>query len=132
MIVCEGEMVNVAESQARVQSLEQENITLQNSVEEWENKFNDLKGAQQQLFDEMLDEYKKSEQQRKSLHQAASEFLTFGHHGKEYSEVGIRQQQRQRQTLKTRAEKALWFAKTFGLNIKFLELETTTKEPVRL
>ena len=131
--ICEGELVNVANAHGRVQDLQIQNEALRDSVSEWQGRYTELQAAQQQLFEEMEQEYQKREQPHKQLRQAATEFMAFGRKGKTYSEVGTTQQQRQRHALQTRTEKALWFAKSFGFNIEFLHLrERQTNEEVHL
>ena len=44
--------------------------------------------------------------------------LDFNNSGKKLNEVGDRQQRRKLKELKTNVEQALWFAKTFGLNLE--------------
>ncbi len=48
--------------------------------------------------------------------------------GKKFSEVGSRQKRRLLKELKTKAERSLWFAKTFGLNITSIELQDDAGE----
>ena len=50
--------------------------------------------------------------------EALGQDLDFPNNGGELSEVGEQQQRRKKTKLKTNVEKALWFAKTFGLELQ--------------
>lgn len=49
-----------------------------------------------------------------------------GHQGRRISEVGPRQQHRHIKELREKAQKALWFAETYGLTLKTLHIEDRT------
>ena len=122
MVICKEDLVSVKEMEEKVDQLEKENVSLQNTVEEWKEKYSYLEEAQEQLFNEVKEHYEKKAESTASLHRQAQEFLTFANKGKPHNEVGLRQQQRQRATMKNRAEKALWFANSFGFRVRSLHL----------
>ncbi|KAJ7377065.1 hypothetical protein OS493_031023 [Desmophyllum pertusum] len=55
-----------------------------------------------------------------------------GHKGLAIEQVGIRQQQRQLRELREKAQKALWFAETYGLNLKSLNMEDSTGKQINV
>ncbi|KAJ7394804.1 hypothetical protein OS493_000638 [Desmophyllum pertusum] len=54
------------------------------------------------------------------------------HKGLPLEQVGLRQQQRHTKEIREKAQKALWFAETYGLNLKSLNMEDSTGKPICL
>ncbi|KAJ7380655.1 hypothetical protein OS493_007020 [Desmophyllum pertusum] len=53
-----------------------------------------------------------------------------GHKGQTIDQVGRRQQQRQIKEIREKAQKALWFADTYGLSLKYLNMEDSSGRPI--
>jgi len=63
--------------------------------------------------------------ENQQLQQRVQGTQNFSNMGKQYHEVGLRQQQRKRKELRSKVEKALWFGNTFGLKLTSVCFATT-------
>ena len=119
MIICENELVNVTQITAECQGLEI-------AANEWEKKYTELQLAHETLYVDMVGELHKQSEGTAEVTGRAKEYAGVCHHGKPYSEVSTRGQQRQRLALKSRAQKAQWFSETFAFTLKALTFSEKT------
>jgi hypothetical protein len=104
-----------------------DNINLE--LEEWKQKYEDLEGEKQKLFEEMQNEISNKNVDLNNLQNCNNEMFKYirqleksEHHFivKDMANISKRQQKRRIQELGSRAKKALWFTKRFGLEIESL------------
>ena len=108
-------------------------------VERWKKQHSDLNTVVDQLYMEIAETIASYEDQLETLQEdldTAKESLSHSpeiNHGKLINEVSPRQARRKFAQLKTTAEKALWFAETFGLLPTSLNLKKmSTGSPVKI
>ena len=126
-----NELVTVGEIEAKLEIEKNLNNNLQRDNEtlelRCEDLWRDLSEAQkaERFSSENLSRAERKVEELKvenlNLHsyiENLGQHLDFNNSGKKLNEVGDRQQRRKLRELKTNVEQALWFAKTFGLNLE--------------
>ena len=128
--IFEGQTVSVA-------SLREENEAIRDELEEWKQSYKDLKSETKQLFEEMYAAIQEKEKSLSDLQSKNEELLNYidkiensdkPYEGKDISEV--KKKSRTLTAFMSRAKTALWFAKSFGLELQSLtvsELKTGLK-----
>ena len=116
-----------------VEEVERELHLTINDLSEWKKKYNDLKAEKQGLINEMRDVLRNKEEEILQLEAAGKELRGYvddleRHSGltcqsKKEGEVGKKQRQRKLKVLKERAQCALWFAKSLGLELTCLKFK---------
>lgn len=110
------------------EQLQQENECLKNRCEELYCQMIKAQATTKEItksLDESSDKIEKLAEENQELHSYINKLgqhLEFRNSSKKIGEVGERQQRRQIRKVKTRIEKALWFAKTFGLDLQSVTL----------
>ena len=105
-----------------------QNSLLQVKYEEASSLVNKL----QQKLEEASTEINKLKQENEYLHNLIEELSPqreFEDKGKLINEVGKRQQERKLKTLQTRAEQALWFVESFGLQLDTINVVDSLRKP---
>lgn len=116
-----------------VDELKEELDLTQRELSDWKNKYSDLESEKQQLMKEMSEALKQKEDEIGELQtvneQLESYIEKIKHQSgltcqsKKIGDVGSKQRGRKLKQLKERAECALWFAKSFGLEISCLKFK---------
>ena len=119
------EMLSVVDAQLSEQKLINEDLQKEKDIlqERYESLVKDLEENQEsermaktKVGDEIQD-LKIQNQNLQNYIEGLGQDLDFSNSGGKLSAVGERQQRRKITELKTKEEKALWFAKTFGLDL---------------
>lgn len=103
-------------------------------VEEWRKKYDDLTAEKEQLYHEMSQEINKMKEELLDLKNANQELQMYidtleknnnlnNCFAKKHHELGRKQQQRRLTCLKNKAQYALWFSTSFGLDLKEIKLQ---------
>lgn len=118
----------LATAQAVQHTLSQENDDLNKRYEELLTEFVKLQGTKKQT-EQQLECAKKEYEEEINLNEELREYIekigipqNCKNTGKVIPDVGKRHQRRKLKELKTRVERSLWFAQTYGLNLESLKL----------
>jgi len=142
----EGELTNL------VRVTESELGTLNNAYAALAEENDNLRQLSEQLYDNLLQAEIRSEQAEENGEEMYAdmqklkrensylcEYLdkieeqeSFESNGKKISDVKERQQRRKLQELKTKVDRALWFAKSFGLQLSTVEFKDDAGKPYTL
>ena len=116
-----------------IEEIERDLHTTRDELSDWKKKFHDLEAEKQKLINEMRDVQRKNEEEIIHLEAAGKELKDYVDQlerqsgltcqSKKVGEVGQKQRQRKLKVLKERAECALWFAKSFGLELSSLKFK---------
>ena len=115
-----------------VESLKSEVLDSYKEIQEWRNAYSDLANEKKKLYEEMKKEINKQEEitnltdVNKDLVdyiEALEQRESLKCQGKKVSEVGTKQKGRKLRHLKNKVQCALWFCKSFGLEITQLKLQ---------
>ena len=135
-----GEVRNIAEVEEELKEQKEKNKRLQEKNEDLLLDNEGLQGLMDQLCKDLNEARQlksKAEERVEELHanlklmkenahlsryiEKLVELEKLENTGKKFTEVQEKQQQRKLRELKTKAERALWFAETFGLKLSFME-----------
>ena len=129
------EILTISNIESDLQEEVQKNEQLQHENEELQNKCTELYGQVMEAqatteelntsLEEATDTIKRLENENKALHSYINKLgqeLQFENESGTVGSVRDRQQRRKITELKTKVEKALWFAKTFGLDLQSVSL----------
>ena len=136
-----GEVRNIAEVEEELKEQKKQNKILQEKNEDllldyedlqeiidqlWKeiNEARELQRKAEERVEEMYDDLKLVKEENAHLSQYVEkleELEKLENTGKKFTEVQEKQQQRKLRELKTKAERALWFAETFGLRLSSME-----------
>jgi len=116
-----------------IEEMERDLIITRDELSDWKKKFDDLEAEKQKLINEMRDVQRNKEEEIIQLEAAGKELKDYVDQlerqsgltcqSKKVGEVGQKQRQRKVKLLKERAECALWFAKSFGLELSCLKFK---------
>lgn len=116
-----------------IEEMERELHTTRDELSEWKKKFDDLEAEKQKLINEMRDVQRKNDEEIIHLEAAGKELKDYVDQlerqsgltcqSKKVGEDGQKQKQRKLKVLKERAECALWFAKSFALELSRLKFK---------
>lgn len=116
-----------------VETLKSELEKSEEELMEWKKKYNDLEGEKEHLYQMMKDEINNKEQEVKDLTQVNEELSNYVLNletteslncpGKKIHELGKKQQARKLSHLKSKAQCALWFCQSFGLELFHLRMQ---------
>ena len=125
---------------ASVTCLREENEAIRDELEEWKRNYQDLNSESKQLFEEMYAAIQEKEQSLSDLQSKNEELLSYiesiENSDKTYVGKDISEVKKKSRTLKafiSRAKTALWFAKSFGLELESMtinELKTSISHTV--
>ena len=132
--VFERHVQSVAELERENEQLEELNSSLHEEIEEWKSNYANLEEENRKMLHEMHAKMKKLRPQIKINHyierlQTAQQ----DHKGKDISQV--KKKSRTLKTFMIRAQTALWFSKSFGLEIESIamkEVQTGSKHNVKM
>lgn len=139
-VVTNAEMENELHKKDREMQEMQERLEyLYSGIEQWKRKYNNLEEEKEKLFEEMQQELLiMSNNSNERIEELDSENLELRKYinnlerecdetrmpiTKNIHDISNRQKKRRIQTLGTRAQKALWFSKQFGLDLAALQFE---------
>ena len=124
--------------QQKAQELEDKIEHLNYEIEEWKKKFDNLEKEKERLYQEMIEEVERekisAKEEMKVMEKTNEAMIKYTRKLERNAEMHLRpsikditnlskrQIDRRLQELGTRAQKALWFAKTFGLEPEVLRL----------
>jgi len=118
-----------------VQSKQLELEKALSEVEEWRKQYDDLSAEKEKLYYDMAKAITDMKEEITELKQANKELMEYIDilernsnlkcigHGKQHHELGAKQQRRRLNVLKTKAQCALWFSKSFGLDLNEIKLQ---------
>ena len=116
-----------------IEEVERDLHITRDELSDWKKKFIDLEAEKQKLINEMRDVQRNKEEEIIQLEDAGKELKDYvdqlerqsglACQSKTVGEVGQKQRQRKLKLLKERAECALWFAKSFGLELSCLKFK---------
>lgn len=104
-------------------------------IEEWKKRYNDLAAEKEQLYNDMLKEINVMKEEITDLKQVNKELAEYIEmlekdsslrcigHGKKHHELGAKQKGRRLHLLKSKAQRALWFCKSFGLDLEEIKFQ---------
>ena len=105
----------------------------QNEVQEWKRKYADLENEKEKLYDEMKKEINKLGEETTDLKHVNKNLAayietleqkeTLKCKGKKMNQVGAKQMGRKLLHLQNKAQCALWFCKSYGLEVKNIEFQ---------
>lgn len=120
----EIESIEMCKSEARICSEE---------LEQYKEKYTDLEKETKKLYQDMIQEVKKLEQQVCELQDINKHLMDYIEtiekrdslqcQGKKFQDVGKKQQSRKLRLLKNKAQCALWFCRSFGLELSHVKLQ---------
>lgn len=120
MNVRKDEVESVSELKADVEMYQQE-------IKEWREKYSNLEEEKKKMYEEMKKEMKDMEEEIKEINEVNEQLKEYIEtlekneslkcQGKKINEVGSKQKGRKLKHLKNKAKCALWFSKTFGLEL---------------
>ena len=115
------------------ESLKSEIEKSQHELDEWKRKFNDLAAEKEKLYDDMIREINELQEEITDLKQVNKDLADYVEaleksaslqcQGKKYNQLGTKQQGRKLRLLKSKAQCALWFCKSFGLELTEIKLQ---------
>lgn len=116
-----------------VDSLMAEVERCQNEVQEWKKKYADLENEKKKLYDEMKNEMNKLGEEITDLKHVNKDLVAYVEtleqketlkcQGKKLNQLGAKQVGRKLLYLKNKAHCALWFCKSYGLELKGIEFQ---------
>ena len=116
-----------------VESLKSEVLDSYKEIQEWRKAYSDLANEKKKLFEEMKKEINKQEEEITNLTDVNKDLVDYIEaleqreslkcQGKKVTEVGTKQKGRKLRHLKNKVQCALWFCKSFGLEITQLKLQ---------
>ena len=140
--VFERHVQSVAELERENEQLKELNSSLHEEIEEWKSNYANLEEEKRKMLHEMQaeirtlqDDVEKAETTNKELIDYIERLQTAqqDYKGKDISQV--KKKSRTLKTFMTRAQTALWFAKSFGLEIESIamkEVQTGSKHNVKM
>ena len=138
----ERHVQSVAELERENEQLKELNSSLHEEIEEWKSNYANLEEEKRKMLHEMQaeirtlqDDVEKAETTNKELIDYIERLQTAqqDYKGKDISQV--KKKSRTLKTFMTRAQTALWFAKSFGLEIESVamkEVQTGSKHNVKM
>lgn len=100
---------------------------------EWKKKYHDLEAEKEKLYEEMKKERNNQEQEITDLtHAALEKRESLNCQGKKLHKLGPKQQARKLCHLKNKAQCALWFCRSFGLELLEIKLQDEEGVPYNL
>ena len=115
------------------ESLKSEIEKSQHEIDEWKRKYTDLAAEKEKLYDEMKREINELQEEITDLKQVNKDLVNYVEalekseslqcQGKKYNQLGAKQQRRNLRLLKSKAQCALWFCKSFGLELSEIKLQ---------
>ena len=116
-----------------VELLRSEVLESYKEIEEWRKTYSDLANEKKKMYEEMKKEINKLEEEITDLTDVNRELVDYIEaleqkeslkcQGKKVTEVGTKQKGRKLRHLKNKVQCALWFCKSFGLEITQLKLQ---------
>lgn len=118
------DLVTMAELERELTTEKIKNENLEKRCDDLVKELSEAQAAERVAIENLAkadEEIERLKNENQNLHRYIEELgqdLGFSNSGKKFTETGDRQQRRKLKELKTNVEKALWFAKTFGLDLQ--------------